>query len=85
MYRFKASLSVSVELVAADRHEAFDILRDYSDAVEDGDGAYLADLSTEFMRRVRVNISDPQQMHPVVRQDVVCSPFLEKETVSKYR
>jgi hypothetical protein len=86
MYRFKASLSISVEFEANDRHEAFDILRDYSDALEDGDGAYFEDLSEQFFRRVRVNIADPQQLHLATRQDVLCAPpFLEKETISKYR
>jgi hypothetical protein len=81
MRRFKARLEVSVELDAFDKHEAFDVLRDFSDAVEDGDGAYIGDLFPQFMRRVRVNIAtDLQNLHSSERETVLSSVPSEQET-----
>jgi hypothetical protein len=79
MERFKISLIASVELDAKDAREAYELLRDFSDAIENGDGACLEEISVASMRRVRVSIlRGIERLHKVPVPPTPPKPTIEK-------
>lgn len=65
MYRFRMRAEFTVELEAVDAPEAYDILRSWLDAIEDGDGFYLQELTERYLARIRGNHGDCKNLYPV--------------------